>query len=190
MDLGAYAQIDNLDAIMTANHIEVPRLRGLRYMGTEEPISKEDSEKYAKWMGLWDCEHTLRVPHGIISYKDIGLHEYSSETNRKVRKHFIFETDDDLYPADVNWSTTHGKLRKIFKYKLKQARKRESNQTETFNKYCGRKDVLYIHARIGGNNWKWYGGDEIAKQPWFLEKIDDAFDNTYCDIYARIEKEA
>ena len=57
----------------------------------------------------------------------------------------------------------------------------------TFNKYCGREDVLYIHARIGGSNWKFYGGNELEKKPWFIEKVDDYFDDTYCDIYARIE---
>lgn len=59
-------------------------------------------------------------------------------------------------------------------------------QYNVFNKYCGRKDVLYIHARLGGENWKYYGGPELEKQPWFIEKVDDAFDSTYCDIYARI----
>lgn len=45
-----------------------------------------------------------------------------------------------------------------------------------------------IHARIGGtsdtSNWVSYGGpDNIATQPWFLEKVDDNWDPTYCDIY-------
>lgn len=62
-------------------------------------------------------------------------------------------------------------------------------QHAVFNKYCGRKDVLYIHARIGGNNWKYYGGPNLEEQPWFIEKVDDAFDSTYCDIYARISDE-
>ena len=185
MDLGAYRQIEDWDALMKANHIDIPRLRGLRYMATEERIPDEAITQRAKWIGLWNCEGTLRQPHGIITYRDLAVHEYSSNTNKKINKHFIFE-EGDFSPVDVNWSTTHGRLRKIFKYKLKQARKRVDKEAGTFNKYVGRRDVLYIHARIGGNNWKWYGGDEIAKQPWFLEKVDDAFDSTYCDIYAQI----
>lgn len=57
-----------------------------------------------------------------------------------------------------------------------------------FNEYCGQDDVLYIHARIGGLNWNDFGGPELEKQPWFLDKVDDPFDSTYCDIYARIKK--
>jgi hypothetical protein len=55
-----------------------------------------------------------------------------------------------------------------------------------FNKYIGRDDILYVHARIGSGNWPAYR-DEVVNQPWFLEKIDDAFDPTYCDIYAKID---
>ena len=63
-------------------------------------------------------------------------------------------------------------------------------QYEVFNRYVGRPDVLMIHARIGGNNWEYYDGDNtVAKEPWFLEKVDDCDDNTYCDIYARVKVE-
>ena len=58
-----------------------------------------------------------------------------------------------------------------------------------FNKYVGRKDILYIHARIGGGNWSYYH-HRVDKQPWFIEKVDDAFDSTYCDIYAKINAES
>ena len=36
-------------------------------------------------------------------------------------------------------------------------------------------------------NWLAYDGDKISKQPWFIEKVDDPYDDTYCDIYARIK---
>ena len=55
-----------------------------------------------------------------------------------------------------------------------------------WNKYAGKENVLYIHSRIGGGNWDYYGGNELSKQPWFLEKVDDCYDDTYCDIYAKI----
>lgn len=61
-------------------------------------------------------------------------------------------------------------------------------QLDRFNHYCGQDGVYMIHARIGGtsdtSNWVSYGGpDNIATQPWFLEKVDDNWDPTYCDIY-------
>ena len=36
-----------------------------------------------------------------------------------------------------------------------------------------------------GRNWSYYC-EEVVSQPWFIEKVDDAFDSVYCDIYARI----
>lgn len=63
---------------------------------------------------------------------------------------------------------------------------RYKRQWEVWNKYAGRSDVLYIHAKIGGGNWPYYYR-EVVDKPWFIEKIDDAVDSVYCDIYARIE---
>ena len=57
-----------------------------------------------------------------------------------------------------------------------------------WNKYAGNENVLYIHSRIGGPNWNSYNGNELTKLPWFLDKVDDFFDDTYCDIYAHINK--
>jgi len=63
-------------------------------------------------------------------------------------------------------------------------------QDNMFNKYCGKEDILYIHARLGGGNWNYYGCNEIIKnQPWYLDHCEDAFDGTYVDIYAKIKEE-
>lgn len=51
MDLAAFVQIDDLDAIAKANGIEVPRLRGYRLMKDEQPISSEELRVLMK-----DCE--------------------------------------------------------------------------------------------------------------------------------------
>lgn len=118
MDLGAYAQIEDLEKIMEENGISVPRLRGVRLMKNEKALTDE----------------------AIKEYSNIGLIDYE----------------------------------------------RSYAMWKTFNKYCGRDDVLYIHARIGGGNWPSYR-EEVENQPWFIEKVDDAFDSTYCDIYARIK---
>ena len=70
----------------------------------------------------------------------------------------------------------------------RRSAKRTRKQMETYNKYCGRSDVMMVHARIGGYNWKEYGGFWLEKEPWFIEKVDDGFDPTYCDIYAKIKE--
>ena len=90
-------------------------------------------------------------------------------------------------PVRVRWDRIHGWKRKRLKLAIHNYKKHIKAQYDTWNKYCGREDVLYVHARIGGDNWKHYCGDVVGK-PWFIEKVDDNYDNTYCDIYARIKK--
>jgi len=180
MDLGAYAQIDDLKKIMEENNISVPRLRGLRLMKYENPI--EDIDKVIKDQWLWMCENSCCSD---FIYNP-SWSEYSQRTEKIRKRYMIYDKDHNL--IDVNWKAIHGKKRKLFKYNLKLSKRQVIPALTTYNKYCGQDNVLYIHARIGGLNWVPYGGPELAKQPWFIKKVDDYFDNTYCDIYARIKQ--
>lgn len=178
MDLGAYQNIDILSVIMNSNGINVPRLRGLRLMKDERPFTEEEIDDAASFNAFYDCESLCRS-----RFKNDGCYEYSSRADRLIKKYIV---QQDRKPVDVKWANAHGKKRKAFKFAIKKAYKRTRENLYTFNKYCGRDDILYIHARIGGGNWRYYGG-EVKDQPWFIEKVDDPFDSTYCDIYARIE---
>ena len=186
MDLYAYCQIKNLDKIAAANGIDIPRLRGYRYMRDEEKVSQEEINEQIKDEQVDECKDILRrvAP---------DIYEYSDRTDRRVKKYIIFKTVSNPDGFDyekavgIRWPIVHGKLRKEMKFAMKKARKKVIAQLEMFNKYVGREDVLYIHSRIGGNNWNYYDGPELEKQPWFLEKIDDYYDDTYCDIYAKID---
>lgn len=181
MDIGAYAQIEDLSKIMTDNGITVPRLRGLRLMSQEKAISAEDISESAKQLGLLECESLCESNFRLNAW----CHELSERTRRLKRKYLIY-AEDNYTPIDVRWDRIHGKKRKKFKYVVKAAYRRTRKQFELFNRYCGRPDVLYIHARIGGGNWPHYC-NEVKNQPWFICRIDDAFDSTYCDIYAAIK---
>ncbi len=181
MDLYAYAQIESIGEVMNQNGINVPRLRGLRLMKDETPLAKEQIEKKSLDIGLQECEFLCCSNFTI----DSNWHEFSDRTMRTKKKYLI--KDQDEFVIGIRWNVAHGDKRKKFKYVLKRARKKVGKTYEVFNKYCGRDDVLYIHARIGGLNWVPYGGRELAQQDWFLEKVDDPFDNTYCDIYAKIK---
>ena len=183
MDLGAYSQIDDLSGIMHVNGIKVPRLRGLRLMKDETPVTKEEMESIALENGLLACKDLCDSNFHLNAY----WFELSARTKR-LRKKFLI-TEGGYWPKGIRWQNLHGKRRKIFKFCMKIERKKVFNNIKVFNKYCGREDVLYIHARIGGGNWNYFGGPELAKQPWFIEKVDDHFDETYCDIYARIDPE-
>lgn len=181
MDLGAYAQIEDLEPVMTNNNIDVPRLRGLRLMENEKPLTEKEIKDLINYRALLSCENFCQSD--FVSLDPNGF-ELSGRTDRIIKK-YLFCRDGET--VDVKWKSVHGRKRKMFRYAFKKADKRVRAQYDVWNKYCGRDDVLYIHARIGGRNWNYYGGPELEKQPWFIEKVDDYFDDTYCDIYAKIE---
>ena len=142
MDLYAYSQIDKYKKYLEENNIEIPRLRGLRLMKNEKPVSEYE---------INEC------------VESVALCRYSKKT----------KSINDL----------HGKARKKYKLLLKYSKK----QYDIFNKYVG-KNVLYVHARLGGSNWTCCGGSELEKHPLYLEKVDDYFDSTYCDIYFKLKE--
>lgn len=186
MDLGAYAQIEDLEGIMKENGIEVQRLRGLRLMKDEKAYSQKEIDDVAKTIGLIFCESACE---SRFVYDPI-MFECSKETSKLKKKYLFYRETEEGYCecVGINWEKVHGKARKAFKRAIRFSKRDVNQNLKTFNKYCGRDDVLYIHARIGGLNWDHFGGPEIAKQPWFLEKVDDYFDSTYCDIYVKIKQ--
>ena len=174
MDLGAYANIDLLDDLAKLNNIEVPRLRGYRLMKDEEPADLKEITSNI------DVECVRELCRSKPFWKPNSCcREYSSWT----------ELLCDYYCTNniVRWGRIHGWKRRVLKTYIHNEIQRHKKQCEVWNKYAGRDDVLYIHARIGGGNWPAYF-KEVVHQPWFLEKVDDAFDSTYCDIYAKLEK--
>lgn len=184
MDLGAYANIgeEEIERVVKANGIEVPCLRGYRLMKDEEKVdlstlwTKEDDAS---------CASTLCTRIPFWSAKSCTS-EFSAWTDY-LKTLFLYPDCEGSYltPRDVRWSNIHGKKRRILKTFIHNEKKRRLKQYEIWNKYVGREDILYIHARIGGGNWPYYFRS-VVDQPWFLEKVDDSFDSTYCDIYARI----
>lgn len=180
MDLGAYVQIDEFTAMADLNNIHVPRLRGYRLMSKEAPLDSDE------W---WESYRSSTLKNMVSSDPMFAIYAwswtYSGATNRKYKKYLVFDGDEAV---DMQWSKIHGKKRKNAKYIIKTMQKHIREQVDMFNKYVGRDDVLYIHARIGGNNWVDFRGYELEKEPWFLGRVDDAFDSTYCDIYAKITR--
>lgn len=188
MDLVAYAQIDNLDEIAQANGIEVPRLRGYRLMKDEAPVTTEEIQKLMKDYEVQVCEDLCCSVPFWSTRSDCRI--FSSRTDY-IRKYFLTQAVDEKgYKryVGIRWDRIHGKKRKILKFAIKKQNKRIQKQFDVWNKYAGKEGILYIHSRIGGRNWSHYGGEELATTPWFLEKVDDWFDNTYCDIYAIIKE--
>lgn len=182
MDLYAYTQIGELDKIAQDNGIVVPRLRGYRLMKDERPVSTEEMREMQDEAAVHVCERICCTTGCWI--------EYSDRTKRICNRYLIRSRDEDGYEkySGIRWDRVHGKKRKAFKLAIKQKKKAVKKQYDMWNKYVDNEDVLYIHARIGSGSWAREDGEKIMNEPWFLDKADDYFDNSYCDIYASIAK--
>ncbi len=195
MDLYAYTQIDRLAAIAEKNGIDIPRLRGYRLMSEERAITSGEIEEAINDVLMQVYEKTVTSVPRFRS--DSHMREFSPATDRLEKKYLIRrnvtqEREDGTtfsyqHTVGFRWNLIHGKNRKCLKHALKKKAKAVRKSLETFNKYVGREDVLCVHARIGGWNWAYFGGGDIESQPWFIEKVDDYFDDTYCDIYVKID---
>lgn len=188
MDLYAYAQISELDSIAKKNGIEIPRLRGYRLMKEEDIIPQEEINKMKKRAAIEMVEHLCGTepfwssdPYASVMFSDFT--DY-------YRDFYLVKGKDEngnIGYIDIRWDRIHGWKRKRLKFMIKKKNRKIQAQMDMFNKYVG-KNVLYIHSRMGGYNWEQYTEkDSIVKQPWFLDRVDDYWDGTYCDFYARLD---
>lgn len=175
MDLYAFSQIENLQELLEKMNIEIPRLRGLRLMKVEEPITDEELKKNLNEVLIEHAEYIL-----TSDYFDTGWMSHTYPTPPNKKKYIIYDKDDNV--VAIRWDKLHGKKRKQLKYMLKQYQKGYYEQMKLFSSFCG-KDVLYVHARIGSDNWEYYECDYITKYPQYITRCDDFYDGTYCDIY-------
>lgn len=177
MDLGAFKQIESLGNILVKQQIEIPRLRGLRLMKDEKPVTKKEIDEMVN-------EEILHIVEGIIEQNSLNIWsslKYDTRNDILIR-------DKDRKVIGYRWNKIHGKKRKWIKSEIKKAKKNYNIQYDLWNKFAG-KNVLYVHARLGDYNWNYCDGDNIIKKHKdFLEKCDDAWDCTYCDIYFEIKE--
>lgn len=188
MDIGAYAKINDLSTILDSTGINIPRLRGLRLMAMEERITEEEIKEMTASAEVDAVEDLVRAcpPWSVNS----DCHSYCRRTDDNLKRFLVYTKNENGYerPTAVRWGKIHGKRRKKIKLLAKTQIRHIRKSIDTFNKYAGRKDVLYVHARIGGNNWVFCGGQQVAEHPAFIERVDDWCDSTYCDIYLKIDE--
>ena len=176
MDLGAYIQIENLEEILEKQGIEIPRLRGLRLMKKEEIVTQEEIDKMIN-------DEILNIVRRIVEQDCLGIWNSAKDDTRND----ILIRNKDRDVIGYRWNKIHGKKRKRIKFEIKKTKKEYQRQYDLFNSFVG-KDVIYVHARIGGGNWNYFKGFELLKHPDYLAHCDDAWDNTYCDIYFKINE--
>lgn len=183
MDLFAYSQIENLEEILKKQNINVPRLRGIRLMKDETTVSEEEMAKMIH-------EEILDTVERIIEQGKLdswSSWKFDTRNDILIRKNVIHEWGTKREVVGYRWNKIHGKKRKWIKFEIKQIKKRVKKQYEMWNKYAG-QDVLYAHSRCGGHNWQYYGANKLITHPDFLDRCDDYWDGTYCDIYFKIKK--
>ena len=186
MDLGAYAQIPDLEGIAEANGIEIPRLRGYRLMKDEQLMTQEEIDEL-KRINQINVAKSLCEAYPFWS-PDPQYWESSSRSDA-IKKYFLTKDKEGMY-VSIRWDRIHGWKRRVLKFAIKKSDQKIQRQYDIWNTYAGRSDVLYIHSRMGGDNWKCYDKKaELINQPWFLDRVDDHWDSTYCDFYARIKEE-
>lgn len=185
MDLGAYANIEDLEALAKANGIDIPRLRGYRLMKDEEPLSKEELDEMMDYAAVRACKDLCQSE----PFWNPNSRWYTSSSwTEYLCNYYLVKNDDGEY-CGIRWDRIHGWKRRVLKFEIKKECRAIKAQYDLWNKYAGQENVLYIHSRMGGNNWKWWSIEkrvELMSQPWFLDRVDDFWDSTYCDFYARI----
>lgn len=191
MDLGAYQNIDALDRLARDNGIAVPWCRGYRLMKDESVITQVEIDELKRINGIDIVELLIDSDPfwcGSDEYADICIRV--GAYHRRSKGYFLVPNNDKKGMGEysgIRWDRIHGWKRRILKFKIKQSNRKIQKQFDTWNKYAGRKDVLYIHSRIGGYEWETYlKKGELMNQPWFLDRVDDSIDSTYCDFYAKI----
>ena len=152
MDLYAYVQIEDYDALAKANGIEIPRLRGYRWMENEKCLSEEDIENCLNEARARAYEHVLTADPPFSINPEYYTLSYT--TDQRKKKYLIQEEQTRVYyPPDnpegksytttvikeFRWDLLHGKRRKAVKYYLKKELRYEKHQLAVWNKYAGQK---------------------------------------------------
>ena len=181
MNLSAYCNIPDLNEIAEKNGIHVARLRGYELMRDAEPMSFSEQQRLVEEQAIWEVERIFRkVKHGKYTFDEI-----SARTNAKVKKYM---DESKTGYERIRWERIHGILRIRVKKTIKECKERVRRQYALWNKYVGRDDVLYVHARLGSTSWSSNADKKAPKHArWFIAMVDDACDSSYCDIYAQIE---
>ena len=182
MDLGAYVQIADLDTLAKANGIEVNRLRGYRLMKDEEPV---DIAEICKDKEVEFCEELCRMKWDPNS----PWSSWGPDTDAYCRTYInnYDKRSEDGVECSVNWDAMLPEEQEILHSYIEKRLEQYRTQWELWNSFCGKANVLYIHARQGTSNWSETTFHNYEKEPWYLGGCNDAYDSSYCDMYAKVQ---
>lgn len=168
MDLVAYRQIEDLCGLAELNGIGVPRLRGYRLMGDQTPWTEAEMEREKR------------------EFRESCLRDIEWSASR-IWEESLWRREDNIAVARVDIRYENERIADELD-RMRSFDRDFDAQCGMWNRYVGREDVLYIHARQGRGNWSDTTWRSFRSKEWFLDAIDDAYDHTYCDIFARVTK--
>ena len=116
MDIGAYARIDDLSKILASTGVDIPRLRGLRLMATEEKISEEEIKEMTASADVDAVEDLVRScpPWSVGS----DCHSYCWRTDKNLKRFLVYTKDESGYdrPTAVRWEKSTAKEERKLSY--------------------------------------------------------------------------
>ena len=157
-----YACWATCDVLAKANGIEIPRLRGYRWMENEKCLSEEDIENCLNEARARAYEHVLTADPPFSINPEYYILSYT--TDQRKKKYLIQEEQTRVYyPPDnpegksytttvikgFRWDLLHGKRRKAVKYYLKKELRYEKHQLAVWNfkleqYYVGRFQEIFV----------------------------------------------
>ena len=193
MDLGAYGlMLDNdtvIEKALSKYHIEIPRVRGYRYMKYESLVTEEDIKDIIENAKLHVLEDLISICPRWSPLDSGCFYRFGPDTDRLVPKYFTIDKNTGEV-SGIKWNAIHGKKRKRLKLEIRKTRKRIIDNLSTFNKYVGRDDIIYIHARLNSFTWSEYAEkNNIYAKSWYVDSEQDWFDSSYSDIYVKVDPE-
>lgn len=128
-------------------------------------------------------EQGIKIP-SIRGVRIMADEDYISDKDIEKSCRYVYCETKKLFTPDKYWhpATDKRQARALARRSSRTAYK----QLITFNKYVKQEDVWMVHARVSDASWIATGGRDIEKQPWFIERVKDGMDATYCDIYVRV----
>lgn len=128
-------------------------------------------------------EHGIKIP-SIRGVRIMADEEYLSDKDIEKSCRYVYCKTKKLYTPDKYWhpATDKRQARALARWYSRNAYK----QLTAYNKHVKEEGVWMVHARVSDNSWIANGGRDIEKQPWFIERVKDGMDATYCDIYVRV----
>ena len=128
-------------------------------------------------------EQGIKIP-SIRGVRIMADEDYVSDKDIEKSCRYVYCKTKKLFTPDRYWhpATDKRQARALARRSSRIAYR----QLTAYNKHVKEKGVWMVHARVSDNSWIANGGRDIEKQPWFIERVKDGMDATYCDIYVRV----